>query len=190
MSSPDLAEAAAGVITDGSRTAGSPTLFLRLRDHTEPTDPQKEAGNYAKRRVSWMGMEISVENEAGSIRRGVSRLGEHWAVRMFYAYGYLRRTTGVDGDQVDVYLGPLLDSAPTVYVVHQRCYGDWDAYDEDKVMIGFADEESAREAYLSCYDDHRFLGPITAMPVEEFVAKAKATLGAPAMIKTLLIYRP
>jgi hypothetical protein len=166
-----------------------PTLFLRLRDPSEPTDAQKEAGNYAKRKVYWNGLTISIECEAGHVRRGVEPNGSPWATRLMYPYGYVNRTTGMDGDQVDVYLGPLLDFADTVYIVHQRQYGAWDLYDEDKCMLGFPDEESARDAYLSCYDDPRFLGPITPLPIAEFVRQAKETIGDPSMIKAMLILR-
>lgn len=161
-------------------------LFVRLRDPGEPTDAQKRSGQYAKRKVAWKGLTLSVENEAGDIRRGVGSDGP-WATLMHYAYGFVNRTEGVDGDQVDVYLGPEMDDAPMVYVVHQRRYGAWDEYDEDKCMLGFLSEESARDAYLSCYDDPRFLGPITAMPVAEFIDKVRATRGAPAMIKSLFV---
>ena len=64
------------------------TEFLRLRDPGEPTDAQKRSGNYAKRKVAWKGLTISVENEAGAVRRGVGSDG-HWATRMMYAYGYI-----------------------------------------------------------------------------------------------------
>jgi 3'-phosphoadenosine 5'-phosphosulfate sulfotransferase (PAPS reductase)/FAD synthetase len=166
-----------------------PTLFLRLRDPSEPTDAQKEAGNYAKRKVSWNGLTISIECEAGHVRRGVEPNGQPWATRLMYPYGYVNRTTGMDGDQVDVYLGPLLDFADTVYIVHQRQYGNWSEFDEDKCLIGFPDEESARDAYLSCYDDPRFLGPITPLPVAEFVRQAKETIGDPSMIKSVLFIK-
>lgn len=176
---PDLAEATAGVIKSG------PRLTLRLRDPTEPSDRQKQAGNYAKRKVPWQGLMISVENEAGDMRRGVGADGD-WATRLFYAYGYVNGTMGVDGDQVDVYLGPELEHAPMVYVVHQRRYGAWEEYDEDKCMLGFLSEEDAVHAYLSCYDDERFLGPVTAMPVAEFVEKVKATKDGAMMIKSIV----
>lgn len=162
------------------------TEFLRLRDPGEPTDRQKESGNYAKRKVAWKGLTLSVENEAGDVRRGLGKDG-HWATRLMYAYGYVNASMGVDGDQVDVYLGPDLDDAPLVFVVHQRRYGAWDEYDEDKCMLGFLDEDQAVGAYLSCYDDPRFLGPVTALPVEEFVAKVKATgTDGAMMIKSLV----
>lgn len=141
----------------------------------EPTQAQRESGNYAKKRVRWQGMEIAIENPAGTVRRGVSRDGCSWESRMAFDYGYLNRTEGVDGDHVDCFVGPNPD-APFVYVVHARKYGAWDQYDEDKCMLNFDSEEDARAAFLASYDDPRFLGPITVLTVDDFKAKAKATL--------------
>ena len=155
-------------------------LFLKAL----PTPAQAEAGNYPKRKIAWHGLTISIENEAGSVRKG-----NGWRTKMLYPYGYINSTEAVDGDQVDVYLGPD-ESADTVYVVHQRRYGDWARYDEDKAMLQFESEAAARSAYLKHYDDPRFLGPITAMPVAEFVEKARATNGAPKMIKAITLIFP
>jgi hypothetical protein len=157
------------------------------RAWSEPTEAQAKAGNYTKPRVQWHGLEIAIENPAGSTRRGKKPDGTEWATKMRNDYGYVCRSEGVDGDEVDVFLGPELDSAPTVYVVHQRKVGDWKAYDEDKCMLGFPSEEAARDAFLANYDDPRFLGPITAMPVDEFIAKVRATRERPAMIKALFV---
>lgn len=159
-------------------------LFGRLPAPGEPTEAQKRSGRYRKRRFTWQGLTLAVENEAGTYRRGVSEDGTPWETLLMWAYGYVCRSEGVDGDEVDVYLGPQLEDAPMVYVVHQRRYGDWSEYDEDKAMLGFMSEGEARDAFLACYDDPRFLGPITAMPVAEFVRKVKATKEAPAMIKS------
>lgn len=149
-------------------------LLLKAR----PTPAQAEAGNYKKPRVRWRGLEIAIENPVGTIREG-----KGWRIKMANAYGYVCRSEGVDGDEVDVYLGPNMDGCEKVYIVHQRKAGDWDKYDEDKCMIGFDSEADARAAYLKHYDDERFLGPITAMPAEEFEAKVRATYDKPAMIK-------
>lgn len=180
-SASELSEAMAGVITSRSRAAVEPAIVMRLLDPGEPTERQKESGNYSKRKVAWRGLTISVENEAGDVRRGIGHDGE-WATRLPYAYGYVNGSMGVDGDQVDVYLGPDLETSGAVYIVHQRRYGAWDQYDEDKCMLGFLSEDAAREAYLLCYDDPRFLGPITAMPVDTFVDKVLGTKNAPKML--------
>lgn len=149
-----------------------------------PTEAQAEAGNYFKPRVRWNGLEIAIENPAGTVREG-----KGWRTKMVNDYGYVCGSEAVDGDEVDVYLGPNMAGAAKVYVVHQRKYGDWKAYDEDKAMLGFDSLEDAKAAYLKHYDDPRFLGPITAMPVDEFVQKVRATKDKPAMIKALLLVR-
>lgn len=149
----------------------------------EPTEAQAKSGNYAKRVLPWKGLTIRIENEAGSVRRGTDPTGQAWESHMALPYGYFVESMGVDGDPVDVYVGPFAETAEQVFIVHQRQVGDWKKYDEDKVFIGMLDEASVRDAFLQCYDDERFLGPITAMPVSEFVEKVRATRKAPKMIK-------
>lgn len=149
---------------------------------SQPTPAQIEAGNYKKRHVRFQGLEISIENPAGSVRKGVDRDGHEWRTQMVHAYGYIRGSKGVDKDHVDCYLGPNPD-AGRAYIIHQRKAGQWDRFDEDKVMLGFDTEAQAKAAYLKHYDDPRFLGPVTAMPMDEFKTKVLATAKRPAMIK-------
>lgn len=120
-------------------------------------------------RTEFQGLPISIENRKGSIRSGVNQDGEEWQSKMFHAYGYIRGTVGVDGDHVDCFIGPNPKSR-TVFVIHQK-NPQTKAYDEDKCMLGFDDEISARDAFLACYDDWRFLGPITTMDIDEFKRK-------------------
>jgi hypothetical protein len=134
-------------------------------------------------RQKWHGLELAIENPVGTTRSGKKPDGTEWHTTMAHAYGEISGTNGVDGDPVDIFLGPDLDTAPMVYVVHQKTVDDWDKYDEDKCMLGFSSEGEARSAFLQNYDDPRFLGPITAMPVAEFVEKVRATHDKPAMIK-------
>lgn len=147
-----------------------------------PTLPQIEAGNYKKKHIRLYGLEISIENPAGSTRRGIDPGGKPWSTRMHYDYGYIRGTKGVDKDHVDCYIGKDHD-AEMVYVIHQRKVGAWDRFDEDKCMLGFPSIDEAKRAFLMHYDDKRFLGPITSMPVDEFKSKVLATAHRPAMIK-------
>jgi hypothetical protein len=39
----------------------------------EPTPAQQKAGNYAKRRLQWRGLTISIENKAGAVRRRTTK---------------------------------------------------------------------------------------------------------------------
>lgn len=159
------------------------------RTDPNPTVAQKVSGEYAKRVVGWQGLNISIENEAGSYREGVNRDGQKWRQRMPYPYGYINDTTGIDLDHVDVFVGPHLDDAQFVYIVHARKVNRWDEYDEDKVMVGFRTEQEAVQAFLDSYTDPRFLGPVTEMIVGEFVDKVRNTKDRPTMIKALFIAR-
>lgn len=110
------------------------------------------------------GIPIAIENRAGSVRSGKTEDGREWHTKMKFPYGYIKGTKGADGDPVDVYVGPEKD-APDAFVVHQH-KPDGTGYDEDKIMLGFPDKKSAKEAYLAHYDDPKFLGPIAKVSVE------------------------
>lgn len=124
------------------------------------------SGHKLQDRTSWNGLNISIENKKGSVRRGVDKDGHKWATKMHFDYGYIRGTEGTDGDHVDCYLGDNMD-AKKVYIVHQNDPVTH-KYDEDKCMLGFDSLEDARRAYLMQYDRPGFLGKIDTMDFEEF----------------------
>nr|WP_234922287.1 LPD38 domain-containing protein [Aeromonas caviae] len=133
----------------------------------EPTEAQKEAGNYKKGHIKLQGLDIALENPKGSTRSGTAQDGKAWQSTMAHDYGYIKRTQGADGDHVDVFIGDKPESE-TVYVVDQ-VDPKTGKFDEHKVMMGFADEQSARAGYLGNYEDGwKGLGAIKAMPVEDF----------------------
>lgn len=113
-----------------------------------PSEAQCRAGNYRKGRVAVQGLRIAIEVPRNEERRGVDPNGTAWACRMAAHYGYFEKTRGRDGDEVDVFLGPVPES-PRVYVVNQNDAAG--AFDEHKVMLGFNDAEAARAAYLGSY---------------------------------------
>lgn len=157
----------------------------RYRAWHEPSEAQKHAGNYVKRKIAWRGLQLAIENEAGSVRTFLNPDGSIGEKRLIYPYGYVCGSTGADGDEVDVFVGPDLD-APFVYVVRAQSKGDWSRYDEDKCLIGFSSLDDAERAFLLCYDDDRFLGEIIQFTVADFVKKVRATAkAAPAMLKAL-----
>ncbi|MDM5117182.1 LPD38 domain-containing protein [Aeromonas hydrophila] len=133
----------------------------------EPTEAQKEAGNYKKGHLTLQGLDIALENPKGSTRSGIDPDGKEWQSTMAHDYGYIKRTLGADGDHVDVFIGDQPQSE-TVYVVDQ-VDPKTGKFDEHKVMMGFADEQAARAGYLGNYEEGwKGLGAIKAMPVEEF----------------------
>ncbi|MGL6373008.1 LPD38 domain-containing protein [Aeromonas hydrophila] len=139
----------------------------RAEVEPEPTEAQKEAGNYKKGHLTLQGMDIALENPKGSTRSGTDRDGKAWQSTMAHDYGYIKRSLGADGDHVDVFIGDQPESK-TVYVVDQAD-PKTGKFDEHKVMMGFADEQAARAGYLANYEKGwKGLSAIKAMPVEEF----------------------
>ena len=137
-----------------------------LKVDTTPSEAQKEAGNYKKGHIKINGFDVTIEQPAGSVCSGKDANGKEWSVTMNNTYGYIRGTKGVDGDHIDVFLGPDMNS-DMVYVVDQ--VNTDGSFDEHKVMIGFSSLEDARSAYLSNYEDGwQGLGNITGVALDEF----------------------
>lgn len=120
--------------------------------NTEPTEAQKEAGNYKKGHVQVGAFDITIEQPEGSIRRGTDADGKQWESKMHNTYGYIRGTEGVDGDHIDVFLSNDMDgwNGAQVFVVDQ--YNPDGTFDEHKVMLGFNDASDAKNNYLANYE--------------------------------------
>lgn len=137
-----------------------------LKVNTNPSEAQKEAGNYKKGHIKINGFDVSIEQPVGSVRSGKDASGKEWSQVMNNTYGYIRGTESVDGDHIDVFLGPDMNS-DMVYVVDQ--VNTDGSFDEHKVMMGFSSLEDARSAYLSNYEDGwQGLGNITGVALDEF----------------------
>ena len=119
--------------------------------NTEPTEAQKEAGNYKKGHVQVGTFDITIEQPEGSIRHGTDADGKQWESKMHNTYGYFRGTEGVDGDHIDVFLSNDMDgwNGAQVFVVDQ--YNPDGTFDEHKVMLGFNDADDAKSDYLANY---------------------------------------
>lgn len=121
-------------------------------DLPQPSDAQKKAGNYTLGHTRISGLDISIENPAGSTRSGISRDGKAWSVTMRDHYGYVRGTEGADGDHLDVFVKPgtPADWSGTVFIVDQKKPGNGH-FDEHKAVIGYSTLSGARAAYLRNY---------------------------------------
>jgi hypothetical protein len=150
-----IAAAASPVQAAADTAATSPANDLTA------SPAQLEANNAKVGRLKINGFDVSVQFPAGVARKeGQTPLAR--------AYGHLRGTRARDGDQIDVFLGDRADdeSLP-VFVVDQ--VNERGEYDEAKVVLGEADEASARAAYLSNYPEGwTGLGAITQMSHAEF----------------------
>lgn len=136
-----------------------------------PTEAQKEAGNYKKGHVQVGVFDITIEQPKGSVRSGVDANGNKWETTMQNTYGYIRGTEGVDGDHIDVFLSDDIDAwnGRRVFVVDQ--YNEDGSFDEHKVMLGFNETDDAEAAYFANYDsdwanNHKTV--VTAVNLEDF----------------------
>lgn len=143
-------------------------------DHN-PTEAQKIAGNYRKEHTSFQGIPISIENKKGSTRRGVDASGKPWSCILPADYGYIKRTEGADGDQVDAYLGPNKQS-PLVVIVNQKDLKT-DRFDEHKCMLGYSSERAAVEDYCRAFSDGKGrarIASVEPMSIHAFKAWLKS----------------
>jgi hypothetical protein len=96
-------------------------------------------------RARFQGLDIAIENKAGTVRKWTDPEGNEGETHMMFAYGYIEGTEGPDGDEIDVYLGPY-PKAKQVFVVEQNDPGG-EKYDEVKCFLGFANKWDAEAAY-------------------------------------------
>lgn len=139
--------------------------------NTEPTEAQKEAGNYKKGHVQVGTFDITIEQPQGSVRKGTDANGKQWESKMNNTYGYIRGAVGVDGDHIDVFLSNDIDgwNGRKVFVVDQ--YNPDGSFDEHKVMLGFNDQDEAKGDYLANYEQGWENGrriDITGVNLEDF----------------------
>ena len=148
---------------------------LRLKsaiDETEtnPSDAQKESGNYKKGHIKFGGYDYTIENPKGSTRSGKDANGKEWKVTMHDTYGYIRGKFGKDGDHLDMFINDKADLDNwngDVFVVDQ--VNPDGSFDEHKVMYGYDSMDDAKKAYLANYSDGwKGLGNITGASKDEF----------------------
>ena len=161
--------AALGGAEQKAPTIGEQVQAAEAEVNTNPTEAQKEAGNYKKGHVQIGTFNVTIEQPKGSVRSGVDADGKKWETEMQNTYGYIRGTEGVDGDHIDVFLSDDIDGwdGHKVFVVDQRNADG--SFDEHKVMLGFNDINDAEAAYMSNYEEGwQGLGAITGVSIEEF----------------------
>lgn len=158
-----------------------------VRGWRPPSEAQRDAGNYKKYTFWWEGLHVSIENPKGSYRSGTDSKGKKWRTVMKNAYGYFKGTEGVDGDHLDVFVGPDLKS-PSVYVVNQEDPATGE-FDEHKCVIGARSKEEARQIYLQNYQKGwKGLQSVKAFTVPEFKRWCRGVIDGPAKVAYLLGY--
>ncbi len=170
------ARSPAGAGTDAGRLAidqaAHEAATSPMNNLPHPTVAQIEAGNYRKGAVKLHGLDIAIENPKGSTRSGVSPEGKPWSTTMENHYGYIKRTTGRDGDAVDVFIGPRHESQ-RVFVVDQ-VDPRTGKFDEHKTILGADSAEQAKAIYHANYEPGwKGAAAVTEMSMPEFKAWLK-----------------
>jgi hypothetical protein len=142
----------------------------------EPTEAQKEAGNYHKGHIKVHGMDISIENPAGSKRRPEwNPLEDH--------YGYIKGTVGKDKDHVDVFINRDNPESDKVFVVNQ-VNPKTGKFDEHKAILGANSQEEADAIYHRNYqpgwNGRESISEMTVDQFKEWVKSDKTKSPAPS----------
>lgn len=138
----------------GSKHANESTIYedREIKDHLEID-----------------GIPINLEFLKGETEHGKnSKTGEEWSRKFYVHYGYIVGTEGADGDSVDVFVKPKLNTGKDVFVIHGLT-PDGSAYDEDKIMVGFDNAEQARKIWsLHVHEPENMFGGVCRFSNEEF----------------------
>lgn len=136
----------------------------------QPVPPNPALQHQLAGRMTFGGLPLNIETAAGQERKGVDPDGHAWAVKMPWHYGEIVGTLGLDGEPVDVMVGPD-PLAPMVYVLHlRRIVKDrkTHARDEDKAYLGFRSRAAALLAFNKAYTRKDLLQGVTIWPFEDF----------------------
>jgi hypothetical protein len=152
------------------KAALSPTAALAeaaARVDRNPSEGQKESGNYRKGHLAWKGLELTIETPAGAYRSGVGADGTPWRTLMRDHYGYIKRTLSqADKDHVDVFLTKDDLSSEIVFVVNQYT---GKRFDEHKCVLGCTSAARAKEVYKRNYErGWDGFGSMAAMTIDQF----------------------
>lgn len=153
-------------------TAANEAATSPVNNLPEPTDAQKEAGNYKVGRAKVSGLDVSVENPHGSTRSGRDKDGNEWSRQMTGHYGYIRGVKARARDKEHVDVNVKAGTADTfdgdVFIVNQVDPATG-KFDEPKAYIGYASQQEAEAAYRSNYaPDWQGMGGIVQVPMARF----------------------
>lgn len=98
-----------------------------------------------KKMVSFGGMKIAIDRPKGFVQEGKDKAGVPWKRTYKYDYGFIKKTNGGDGEELDVFVGPEEQAEKTYWVSQKKEDG---SFDELKVFVGFDSPVAAKKAYL------------------------------------------
>ena len=127
---------------------------VKGKTNPNPTEGQKEAGNYEKAREKVANREVAYENMKGDERTGKDANGVPWSHPVPADYGYFVGTRGADSvgkkkEGIDVY---NLRNGDRHFIIDQENL-DTGKFDEHKVMANAKDRGDAYNTYVKGFGD-------------------------------------
>lgn len=139
-------------------------------------------------KLKFDGLDISIEDKAGTYRSGTNHLGEKWRRKVTATYGYILGTNSPDGENLDVWVRPKPVEGSKVYVIHQLT-SDGKKYDEDKVMLGFPKKSEAIKVFKeNCWKPKEMFGGCTEYDIESFKIIAYMSSNSKTMLASQKMY--
>lgn len=135
----------------------------------------------AEKVVDYQGIEVHIDRPKGYVQRGKDHDGNEWERTYKADYGYIPRTKGGDGEDLDVFVCGKADAADVFWITQKK--GESGTFDEYKLMLGCETAAEAKAVYLE-HVPEKYFGGIEAVSVE----KVKALLGLePAEVMKALV---
>lgn len=155
--------------TMGMDESPTPPIKETLKKLRNSISSKKNQTNKNNKDYFAHGIDFVIENPKGSTRVGTTIDGEAWKSVLPADYGYIKNTRGMDGDELDMYIGPHLESE-LVFIVDQNeiLTGE---FDEHKIIFGVNSMKEATDLYIAGFSDDRGserIRAITADSMEEF----------------------
>lgn len=136
--------------------------------HDRRRTPQGRDGAYSLPFTEIGGVQVVVEQRAGTIRRG-----NGWAVVMPADYGYIRRVGSAEGAEewLDCFVGPN-HSSRDVWII-DAMNPEAGTFDEHKLCIGFDSSRDAVSCFKKAYNDGgaRRIGGVSQLSMDSLEFK-------------------
>lgn len=92
------------------------------------------------------GIQLTIDRPKGYVQTGKDENGNEWSREYRTDYGFIPRTAGGDGEELDVFVGPSIDSDRVFWVTQNKADGSFDEY---KLFLGYDTPAEAHAEYVA-----------------------------------------
>lgn len=142
---------------------------VRVKEARAPTRKAGADGVAQPKTVDVGGIPILIDRPKGFVQTGKGADGKEWSRTYLVDYGFIAKTAGGDGEDLDVFLGPDSEADTAFWVIQKFDDG---TFDEFKVFLGYGDASEVRKVY-NAHIPAKLWGGVFSTPVSSM----KALLG-------------